>query len=349
LEPTQGAGALSSNTGGLSESEKAPVISLSVILGLMCCCGIGYYIFVYYRRAKEQEENDDNLTPYERWMRNEELKARGGSFDGQARNSKVASPATFTDDLNSVWNWLTGEDTNTRRGPQAVSPDHGPRNQPGQDLYLGDNFGDVGFRGSSVGSAGFGDIYGGGADQYDEQYYNQSHVSPRFSLGGAGTQQSQQGSTHNPMGMSSHDNPMRMSDVNGSPGNHNNMIAATTMGGRLHQDPYYENDPYATMGNNPMSNGGSTHNPMMSNPMRQFTPPSPRNNRQMSNPMTMQDPNMVPSMQNPMMQLESRDNANTAAFDAPFVMAPKQGRNNGNRRHSRNSSGILPDGQVYQG
>ena len=79
MEPTQGAGALSSNTGGLSESEKAPVISLSVILGLMCCCGIGYYIFVYYRRAKEQEENDEKLTPYERWMRNEELKARGAS------------------------------------------------------------------------------------------------------------------------------------------------------------------------------------------------------------------------------------------------------------------------------
>jgi hypothetical protein len=356
LEPTQGAGALSSNAGGLTEAEKGPVISLSVILGLMCCCGIGYYIFVYYRRAKEEEENDDNLSPYERWMRNEELKARGESFDGLARNSKAASPATFTDDLNNLWNWITGEDTiptrnRGRNGPQPVSPDHSPRGQQGQDLYLGDSFGDVGYRGSSVGSAGFADIYGAGADQYDEQYFNQSQMAPRFSLGGADMQQFQQGqgSTHNPMGMSAHDSPMRMSDVSGSP---SNGIMPGGMGGRLHQDPYHENDPYAQMNNNPM--GGSTHNPMAGQgPMQQqYTPPSPRNNR-MDNPMNMQDPNMVPSMQNPMMQLEGTGNSNTAAFDAPFVMSPSQQRrnsgNNGNRRHSRNSSGILPDGDIYQG
>jgi hypothetical protein len=53
----------------------------------MCCAGVAYYAFLYYKKNKEEEEkNLENLSPYERWMRNEEDKLRASQSSQQAYN-----------------------------------------------------------------------------------------------------------------------------------------------------------------------------------------------------------------------------------------------------------------------
>lgn len=78
LAPTHEAVALQ-NTGffgGENQTGNSVIIAMATLGGILCCACLA---FVLYRRSRQQkkEEADANLSPYEKWMKNEELKNAG--------------------------------------------------------------------------------------------------------------------------------------------------------------------------------------------------------------------------------------------------------------------------------
>jgi hypothetical protein len=74
------------SAGGASsanEGTSGTVIALSTIVSVLACCGVLF--FLYRRRYGQKEEDEKELSPYERWMRNEENK--GGMDQGGFRMS----------------------------------------------------------------------------------------------------------------------------------------------------------------------------------------------------------------------------------------------------------------------
>merc|ERR1711881_15274 len=76
--PTENSGALSQNSAGSTEggSNSAAIAGGTVAAILVCCC----IAFCLYRRKQSKDAKpEDQLTPYEKWMRNEELKNQGAA------------------------------------------------------------------------------------------------------------------------------------------------------------------------------------------------------------------------------------------------------------------------------
>merc|ERR1712139_491563 len=69
----------------MGEGTSGTVIALSTVVSVLACCGV--LLFLYRRRYGQKEEDEKELSPYERWMRNEENKGGPGMDQGNFRMS----------------------------------------------------------------------------------------------------------------------------------------------------------------------------------------------------------------------------------------------------------------------
>lgn len=79
-EPTEagGAGALSQNSAGsASNGSNSAAIAGGTVAAILICCCIAFCL--YRRKQRKDEKPEEQLTPYEKWMRNEELKNQGAA------------------------------------------------------------------------------------------------------------------------------------------------------------------------------------------------------------------------------------------------------------------------------
>merc|ERR1711968_333853 len=79
-KPTEagGAGALSQNSAGsTSNGSNSAAIAGGTVAAILICCCIAFCL--YRRKQRKDEKPDEQLTPYEKWMRNEELKNQGAA------------------------------------------------------------------------------------------------------------------------------------------------------------------------------------------------------------------------------------------------------------------------------
>merc|ERR1712023_55368 len=78
-EPTEAAaGALSqSSSGNANNSSNSAAIAAGTVACILLCCCIAFCL--YRRKQRKDEKPEEQLTPYEKWMRNEELKNQGAA------------------------------------------------------------------------------------------------------------------------------------------------------------------------------------------------------------------------------------------------------------------------------
>lgn len=245
------------------------MISLSVILGLMCCAGVAYYAFLYYKKNKEEDEKDlDNLSPYERWMRNEEEKFRNSQGSQQAYNNSY-------DDQYMNGNGMPGSRMSGSPGDRLsngqqygnnmdhVQSQHNPMFNMPSNAYTADvntfNPQDQAmqqtlqqFQREAQQQQRHQSLYLGGTSPGVRRSMMQSQDQDFGGVGYRGSQaQADFGDIYD-IGESY----ARKSTGSGAGMNNNPMMMDQ---GRLHEDPY--DRQMAGMGG---MQGGSTHNPMMS-------------------------------------------------------------------------------------
>jgi hypothetical protein len=223
--PSAAAAALNANNGGANVTKITLGDDMAIVfgvLGFVCCCLAGFYL---YKRRQDEKENKDNLSPFEKWMVNQESKTTtniagvapsprgsrndeddmsigdiygGGEDDydyygaaGAQDGRSTHNPVNDQQETNERFSFSNPAARNNSRGSRGSSPGPGPR-RPSQSGN--------GMNGSTHNPMSNG---GGlhepadGYDQYPEDYQQNDNDYDDY-YGGNGGEQS---SHSNPMGV----------------------------------------------------------------------------------------------------------------------------------------------------
>jgi hypothetical protein len=169
--PSQSAAALSAQGAANTQNNgtSGTVIALATVMSVLCCVGVAY--FLYTRRYANKGEDDKELSPYEKWMRNEEVKHKSGMDD----NFRFSAQSGM--DMNDIYA-TQGNSEHNPMGDSHMSNGSGS----GMGMGMGMNNGAFDPRMSNAsGMSGY--------DQYNPNMMQQNNMmQPGFN-----------GSTHNPM------------------------------------------------------------------------------------------------------------------------------------------------------
>jgi hypothetical protein len=163
------------------------VIALSTVVSVLACCGV--LLFLYRRKYGQKEEDEKELSPYERWMRNEENKGASGVDQGAFRMSAGQGM-----DVADIYG-------NSTHNPMGGSPG-------GIDYYGNPQM----MQGGDPRMSGMSNMSGGNMVMMSNPGMMDPRMSGMSNPGMMMPPQGMNGSTHNPMMMGSggQENPMMM-------------------------------------------------------------------------------------------------------------------------------------------
>jgi hypothetical protein len=250
-------------------SDKSALIgSLGGVLGALFCAILIYYGYTQYKDRQTEQENDANLSPYERWMRHQEKGCNDRNSTGLAVNG-----------MNGVNGY------NSRNSEQNLSYDNMYRSSSGGNVSTNTN---QGFNGNDTtnSNGGYNMNMAGMASQW---FGGGQQAPPRESLGDDhmdmtdiyGRNSTGRGSTGMAPGRFSQGAPQgngpnfALGEFRGSMGNPMNANQGV-MGypqQQKYQEDYKEGDYDYPLHTYPNTMNNSTHNPMMGGERA----PSPRN------------------------------------------------------------------------
>jgi hypothetical protein len=175
----------------------------TLIVCLLGCCG---FIYAQYFRRKGTVDGDDTMSPYEKWMRNDEIKKAGrvpryrvettpnpinlNKSEIHNLHNKVGTEGFEKKKAKGVWNPMNGtEPTGTISNIPA--PERLDSNADITDLYGGRDSKYGGFNGNFMSAGGEGDTDGATmeAGDYNDIYRQSDHIPEGVDAM----------STHNPM------------------------------------------------------------------------------------------------------------------------------------------------------